>query len=127
MAQGDSKQDLAEDRTDLAEDRTVQATERTFAGWMRTSFAAIGVGVAFHALFPQLEPQWVGKLIATLFVVLGAVIALTAERRACATFNRLKAHEVATFGIPSIRWISWSIVAGALTLVAALWLFVDGS
>jgi putative membrane protein len=127
MAEDDSKQQLAKERTEFAEDRTFEATERTFAGWMRTAFAAIGVGVGFHALFPQLEPQWVGKLIATLFLVLGAVIAMTAERRACATFNRMRVHEVAPFGTPSIRWISWSIVAGALALIAALWLLVEGT
>ncbi len=122
MAEDDTKQDLAKERTDLAEDRTVQATERTFAGWMRTAFAAIGVGVGFHALFPELEPAWVGKLIATFFLALAAVIAIVGERRACATFARLKAHEVAPFGTPSIRWMSWSVVGGALALIAVLWL-----
>ena len=43
----------AEFRTDLAEDRTIQATERTFAGWLRTAFAAIGVGIGFQVLFGE--------------------------------------------------------------------------
>ena len=56
MADGPDKQHLAEERTDLAEDRTILANERTYAGWMRTGFAAIAVGLGFQALFAQMEP-----------------------------------------------------------------------
>ena len=52
---GDSRRGLAEDRTDLAEDRTALANERTFAGWARTAMAAIGIGLAFNALFKAME------------------------------------------------------------------------
>ena len=47
----------AEFRTDLAEDRNIMAMERTFAGWMRTAFAAIGIGlVGLLSLFtPKLR------------------------------------------------------------------------
>ena len=65
---GDSRRDLAEDRTDLAEDRTALANERTFAGWARTAMAAIGIGLAFNALFKAMEPAWVAKAIATVRV-----------------------------------------------------------
>lgn len=116
----------AERRTEFAEDRTIQATERTFAGWMRTAFAAIGIGVAFHALFGAFEPAGVAKSIATLFMLLGGAIALTAERRACATFGRLQTHQVARASLPSLRWISWSVAAGAMMLTAAIWLLHKG-
>jgi putative membrane protein len=116
------KDELARARTNLAEDRTVQATERTFAGWLRTAFAAIGVGLAFHVIFDELDPPWLAKAIASLFIVLGAVIALTAEQRACHTFARLTTHEIDRPRIPQIRWMSWSVIAGALVLVVGLWL-----
>lgn len=51
-----SSNELAEERTGLAEDRTIMATERTFAGWMRTAFAAIGIGLAFRAVFGEFDP-----------------------------------------------------------------------
>lgn len=124
---GKSSDELAEDRTDLAEDRTVQATERTFAGWMRTAFAAIGIGLAFRAVFGDFEPPWLAKAIATLFVVMGAVIAITAERRTCRTFARLKAHKVDTPDTPNIRWLSWSVVLGSALLIAGFWFLNDGS
>ena len=116
----------AEKRTDLAEDRTIQATERTFAGWMRTAFAAIGVGIAFHALFGDFDPPWLAKVIATLFILMAAVMAFTAGNRASASFKHLNSHEVDTPTKPNLLWISWSVVAGALVLIAALWLLHNG-
>ena len=77
---GGGKNDLAEDRTDLAEDRTLLANERTFSGWARTALASIGIGIGFNALFKPVEPTWVAKAIATLFLLLAAFLA--ARRRA---------------------------------------------
>ena len=117
----------AEFRTDLAEDRTIQATERTFAGWMRTAFAAIGVGIAFHVVFGEFRPPWLAQAIATLFILLGMMVAWTAERRACATFKRLSTHEVVRLRTPSIRWMSWSVIIGGVALIAGLWILNDGN
>ena len=124
---GDKSTEWAEFRTDLAEDRTVQATERTFAGWMRTAFGAIGVGLAFHVIFGDLDPPWLAQAIATLFILLGATISFTAERRACRTVARLSTHEVNRPRTPNLRWMSWSVIIGALALIAGLWLLNDGS
>lgn len=117
----------AEFRTDLAEDRTVQATERTFAGWLRTAFAAIAVGIGFQALFGEFDPPWMAKAIATLFILIGMTVAFTAERRACQTFDRLSTHEIERPEMPNIRWMSWSIVLGGALLIAGLWILNDGS
>ena len=117
----------AEFRTDLAEDRTVQATERTFAGWMRTAFAALGVGIAFHVGFSDFDPPWLARAIATLFILVGITIAFTAERRACRTFGRLRTHEIDRPDAPSIRWMSWSVILGGLALIAGLWILNDGA
>ena len=127
MPDKDDRNELASERTDFAEDRTVQATERTFAGWLRTAFAAIGIGIAFNALFGDLNPPWLARAVASLFIVLGATIAFTAERRACKTFNRLSAHAIDAPTIPNIRWMSWSVVIGAVALIVGLWLFEDGT
>lgn len=116
-----STTELAEDRTDLAEDRTVMAVERTFAGWMRTAFGAIGIGLAFVGLFGELQPSWLARAIATVFILLGGAVALIAERRACASFRRLTAHRVGLPRIPHLRWIANSVAAGTMVLIAALW------
>lgn len=132
MAQDDPPDDKnkstewAEVRTDLAEDRTVQATERTFAGWLRTAFAAIGIGLAFRAVFGDFDPPWLAKAIATLFVLLGASIAFTGGKRAMRTFSRLSSHEADPIETPNIRWMSWSIIVGSLVLIAGFWILNDG-
>lgn len=113
--------ELAEQRTDLAEDRNIMAMERTFAGWMRTAFAAIGIGLAFRAVFGEFDPPWLARAIATAFILLGAVVAYTAERRAAATFRRLTAHEMNAPKIPSIQWLGWGVSFGSILLAVALW------
>ncbi|AKH43499.1 putative membrane protein [Altererythrobacter atlanticus] len=130
MSEGKDKPDrstrLAEDRTDWAEDRTILAVERTFAGWMRTAFGAIGIGLAFNALFGELDPPWLARAIATLFLLLGAGVALTAQHRARKSFEKLDCHAVDTVSAPNIRWIAWIVAIGSVLLVAGLWVLNDG-
>jgi putative membrane protein len=116
------KQELASTRTDFAEDRTVLANERTFASWYRTGFAAIGIGVGFNALFNRLDPEWVPKAIATAFLVIGIIIFVAAERRACAVLARLHAHQVKTVGIGNLRFFTFAAVFATAALIAAMWL-----
>jgi len=116
------KQKLAEDRTDLAEDRTVLANERTFAGWMRTGFAAVAIGVGFHALFEKMEPSWAPKAIATTFLLAAIYIMLVAERRACRVLARFDQHRVAELKPMNLKIVTYGSVAATLALIAATWL-----
>ncbi len=118
----EDRTEWAENRTDWAEDRTLLANERTFAGWVRTSFAAIGIGIGFNALFGELDPTWAPKAIATLFIIVGIVFMILAEHRACRAFARLQAHTATELSLPRIRLMSIAIVTGAICLIAALWL-----
>jgi putative membrane protein len=118
----DEKEKLAEDRTDLAEDRTILANERTFAGWMRTGFAAVGVGLGFQALFNKMEPSWVPKLIATSFLLIAILVFVAAERRACSILHRLHSHEVQTVRTRNLRLITFAIAGSIAALIAAMWL-----
>ena len=114
--------ELARVRTDFAEDRTVLANERTFASWVRTGFAGIGIGLAFHALFGRIEPLWVPRAVATAFLVIAIIIFLAAERRACHVIRRLHTHQVETVKVGVVRLITVVTVAATLALIAALWL-----
>ena len=113
---------LAHYRTDLSEDRTVLANERTFAGWLRTGFAGIGIGLAFNALFTRIDPPWVPKLIATVFLLIAIAIFVAAERRACAVLHRLQPHKIATIKITNIRIITIATVLATLCLIGVIWL-----
>ena len=132
MAQDDPPQDSdpntqwAERRTDLAEDRNIMAMERTFAGWMRTAFAAIGIGLAFKALFGAFDPPWLARAIATMFILAGAILAISAQRRACATMQRLTAHRMEPPAAPNFRLLGYSVAFGAALLVAGLWILNNG-
>ncbi|MEL7687476.1 DUF202 domain-containing protein [Citromicrobium bathyomarinum] len=132
MAQDDPPEDpdkstqWAEFRTDLAEDRNIMAMERTFAGWMRTAFAAIGIGLGFRALFGSWDPSWMPKLIATGFILGGGWLAITAERRACKTLARLSTHEFAPIPTPNFRVMAWGVAIGAIIVTIGLWVLVEG-
>ena len=109
-------------RVELAEDRTLLANERTYAGWLRTGLAAVGIGVGFHALFQRMEPAWVPRAIATLFLLVGLAVVVAAERRAEAVMERLSAHVVVRARRMNLRLITLAMAAGTVALIAAIWL-----
>lgn len=123
----DKSTEWAAFRTNLAEDRNIMAMERTFAGWIRTSFAAIGIGLGFKAVFGEFEPPWLAKAIATMFILAGGALAYAAQKRACKTFERLSAHEMDDMSAPNFRLLAGCVIAGSLLLTAGLWLLNDGS
>lgn len=120
----DEQENQSLSRTDLAEDRTILANERTFAGWMRTSMAAIAIGVGFNALFARLEPPWVPRLIATGFLLLAIAIIVLAERRAAAVMDRLSAHVVETAKTVNLKLLTIAVSLGAGALIVAIWVRV---
>ena len=122
MVARDAQREKAEARTDLAEDRTLLANERTFAGWLRTGMAAVGIGLGFNVLFKMLEPPWVPKAIATLFLVIGIFIFVAAERGACSVKERLETHKVSTFKRINLKLITGAVVVATCGLIAAIWL-----
>ena len=133
MAQDDPRETTdkstqwAEFRTDLAEDRNIMAMERTFAGWMRTAFAAIGIGLGFRALFGEWDPSWLPKLIATVFILGGGWLAITAERRACKTLERLDTHEFEAISTPNFKVMAYAIATGSVVLTVGLWILTTGA
>lgn len=121
QARSPSRGELAQDRTDLAEDRTLLAHERSFAGWVRTGMAAVGIGLGFNALFRTLEPAWVPKAIASIFLLIAGFIFLSAERRASRALSRLEAHRVAGLAPMKLRLMAWTLAAASFGLGAAIW------
>ena len=111
-------------------DRVSQAREpvadeiAAFAGWARTAMAAIGIGLAFNALFNAMEPAWAPKAIATVFILLAIFLVIMAERRACAVSARLDTHAGKDLSKMNLRVIAVGIGFGAACLIAGIWLLV---
>ncbi|GAA4045791.1 YidH family protein [Parerythrobacter jejuensis] len=124
---GEKRTDLAVDRTDMAEDRTIMAVERTFAGWIRTAFASIAIGLGFRALFGELDPPWLARVISSMFIALAIWLALSAASRACKSLERMDTHAVNRPRGLHMRYISWAVAVGAAVLLAGLWFLNDGS
>lgn len=118
----DDRDSLAESRTDWAEDRTIMANERTFAGWTRTGMAAVGIGIAFHALFQQLEPAWLPKVLATCFIVVGVVIFWLARRKSCAVLQRMSAHRAKPIPSSQMNLITALASIASIGLAIGLWM-----
>lgn len=119
----EDRTDLAEDRTDFAEDRTILANERTFAGWMRTGLASAGIGLGFQAIFRAVEPTWLAKLGASLFILIAVAVFYLAYRKACNLVRRVEAHNAEPVGHIAYRTITLLFIFGSLSLGALLWCF----
>lgn len=118
----EERTDLAEDRTDWAEDRTIMANERTFAGWMRTGLAAVGIGLGFNALFGKLEPAWIPRAIATLFIAIGLFVFWAAQNNGCAVQERLNAHQAKPLKGQNLKLVAAFMGTGSFCLAVGMWL-----
>ena len=98
------------------------ANERTFAGWIRTGLAAVGIGLGFNALFGALQPWWLPRAIATIFILIGIVIFYAAQRTACRVYDRLDSHSAEPVGGMRIRLMALLFGAASASLIVGLWL-----
>ena len=115
-------QELARDRTDWAEDRTLLANERTFAGWMRTGLASCALGLGFHALFGKVEPTWLAKSGATLFVLIALLIFYGAHRAAARLHDRLDGHAAEPVERGNLALLAGLFSLGAVVMAVVLWM-----
>ena len=120
-ALAEDRTSLAKDRTDWAEDRTLMANERTFAGWMRTGLASVGIGLGFNALFGKLEPYWLARGIATLFIAIGIFIFWAAQRKGCDVHQRMEAHKAAPIKRTYMRSIAAGMAFSSFCLAIGMW------
>ena len=114
--------DLAEKRTEWAEDRTLLANERTFAAWLQAGITSVGLGLGFQAIFKSVEPTWLAKSIATIFIAIGVIVFASAWYNACDILRRMKSHSAKPLPRRNLSIITMLFVAGSLALTAVLWL-----
>ena len=119
---GDSTNDLAVKRTDWAEDRTLLANERTFASWLQAGITSVGLGLGFQALFRAVEPTWLAKSIATVFILIGVLVFISAFYNACDILRRMKSHSAKPLPRRNLGIITFLFVVGSTALTIVLWL-----
>ncbi len=117
-----SSNDMAEDRTDWAEDRTLLASERTFAGWMRTGMAAIAIALGLKAIFGDIEPTWLAKAVATVFICLAIGIFWSARQNACKAHARLDEHKTEAHSTQRMTILATVMSLGAVLTGVCLWM-----
>lgn len=116
------KQDMARERTEWAEDRTRLAAERTFAGWLRTGLTIVVVAMGLQALFGPVQPTWLPKTIATVFLLGALTIFAAAWAEARASLRELDSHEAEAMSLWRITLLSGLLAVGTVAIGATLWL-----
>lgn len=120
-SKNDDESKLAEDRTKWAEDRTLLANERTFSSWMGAGLGCLGLAVGLQAVFGAVEPTWIAKTAASIFVIIAIYVfqnALLNSRRAK---KRLESHVSEPVSDSNLAWIAHLLSAGSLVVGLVLW------
>ena len=73
------------------------------------------------------DPPWLAKAIATVFILAGGWLAITAQKRACRTLERLDTHKFEAISTPNFRVLAYSVAAGSILLTAGLWILNNGT
>jgi putative membrane protein len=110
-----------EKSTQWSEDRTLLSNERTFSSWMGTGLACVGVAIGLQAVFGALDPKWLAKLVATVFLVTALMIYWTAVRQASKTYNRLNNNDIETQGSRTFVRLGVIMSVGTVGVGAVLW------
>jgi putative membrane protein len=121
-SKNDDESKLAEDRTKWAEDRTLLANERTFSSWMGAGLGCLGLAVGLQAVFGAVEPTWIAKTAASIFVIIAIYVfqnALLNSRRAK---KRLESHVSEPVSDSNLAWIAHLLSAGSLVVGLVLWI-----
>lgn len=118
----DDNNDLAHERTKWAEDRTLLASERTFSSWMGTGLGSLGLAVGMQAVFGAMEPTWVAKSAATIFVLIAVMLFVSALRNAQETLKRLNSSSAEPVSSNNLSIIAYSLTVGALGACIVLWM-----
>lgn len=114
---GESKQDLALERTDLALQRTLFARQRTFAAWVRTGLSSMTVGFGIVKLLPDVQPRWLVLTLGCVMIVIGGAMQVLGFAGYFRAHRRLEAE-----GVKGPPLWALAMVAGGLLLSAVLML-----
>jgi putative membrane protein len=122
MAENRTKQ--AGERTEWAQHRTLLANERNFSAWIRTSLAAIGVGLAVATFIDAEGVQPLTVLLGVILVLIGAGVGIMALWRYKKISGVLEEEGIQV----TPKWVVFSLIGGLLvsaTIMLVIILFVN--
>ncbi|WP_160169189.1 DUF202 domain-containing protein [Allgaiera indica] len=70
----DKREDALRLQVEWAEERTALGIARTVASWARTGLGAIGVALGMHVVFRDPSQVMLGRLAATLFLLIAVAL-----------------------------------------------------
>jgi len=106
---------------ELSEDRTTMANERTFSSWTGAGMGAIGLALAFKAVFGPFDPDWVAKAISTIPLMAAVFLFISAQKKACATLDWLTERKVEATGKRSYKIVSGLLCLTSVGAAFILW------
>ncbi|WP_333683703.1 YidH family protein [Pontibaca methylaminivorans] len=116
------KSDLSEIRTGWSEDRVLLSNERTFGSWMRTGMSSLVVGIGLQAVFHSMEPVWIAKIAASLFIAIAIMIFLIAAFHDSRAQRRINEHDVESMPAGRMWLIAVTLSVASLLVAMILWL-----
>jgi len=122
MTKDKQTNDMAKERTQWAEDRTILSNERTFSSRMGFALGCLGVALGLQGVFSEVEPTWLAKLAATIFVLLAFYIALVSYRSTKKMLVRLNSHSAEPSSGPELLVVTIFICIGSIATGAVLWI-----
>lgn len=110
-----------EEPTELAEDRTDWAEDRTFASWIGGGMGAIGLALAFKAIFGAFEPTYVAKFVSTIPLCATVILFWSVERKVTRALHRLNEHKITATGHRTLKFIAALMSLTTLGTAYILW------
>ncbi len=117
----DKEEESAEKQRNWAEDRTILANERTFSAWMGAGMGAVGVAIGLKAVFRAIDPEWAGKSVATMFLLIAIIIFWTSRQQAVETYSRLTETDAEALPKKSFTMLATAMTIATVGVGAVLW------
>lgn len=118
----EERTEKAQARTNWAEDRTLLANERTFSSRIGLVLGCLGLAIGLQGVFKAVEPTWIAKIVATLFVIVAIFVALASFRNSKKMLDRLNSHSAEPASSRGLLLVSSICATGSIGVLAIIWM-----
>jgi putative membrane protein len=112
---GESRQELAQERTEWALQRTLLAKQRTYSAWLRTGLSSMAVGIAVVKLLGEAGLRWIPVAMGIALILVSALIQVHGFQGYYRAYRRLRRE-----GIQEDPVWMLALIAGGMLLSTLL-------